>query len=1172
MAAFLPSSNIYQVGGSLPTQAVSYVERTADLDLLKHLQNREFCYVFNARQMGKSSLRVRVTHQLQQQGIRCGIIDLTAIGTQEITASQWYASIIALLVKAFHLDLNLLEWWRSREHLSLVNRLSDFVETVLLQQVSENIIIFIDEIDSVLSLKFGTDDFFALIRACYNRRTENANYQRLTFCLLGVTTPGNLISDWTRTPFNLGKAIELRGFESIYARPLAQGFYDLPFDDLTILNSVLSWTGGQPFLTQKLCQLLVQHKQQGYQYTQVTEFVERIVQRYIIESWESQDEPEHLKTIRDRLLYCEQRAGRLLGLYQKIIRYSLQQQPQGIAVDNSPEQIELVLTGLVERKNGILQVKNPIYQHIFNETWVTQQLNHLRPYSQALESWLVSGCEDKSWLLRGQALQNTLAWSADKSLSDRDYQFLAASQELDRKETQNHLESQRLQAVEARLKLEQARSREQRQNLKRQRILLSIVSIITFIAIALGLVAYRQARQTAKSELRAILLSSQALFASNKRFDALLQAIRAQERFTSLKFRDKDLATEVKATLEKTVLAVQESNRLDGHTAATLDVDYSPDGKILVSVGVDQTVKLWTTSGQLLNTLTGHDSVIRNVQFSPQGDVIASAGDDKTLRIWTKAGKLLHKLPTKLSGVWALDFSPNNSDILIGGADSPVQIWDWQKGELKQTLGNATGTRAAAFSPDGKTIGITNIDNTVTLWDLECNLQRVFRGHTTPVYAIAFHPDNDIIATGSIDGTLILWRKDGSIIKTINAHEANVKSLQFSQDGSFLASGSWDKTVKLWKLDGTLINISRGHDAAIWGIAIRPDGKEIASAGAESVIRLWQTRNPFQQTIYGVVGITRSLTFNGDGTIMATSGTEKNFQLWQLDGTLIKTIKGHDAAVTYLETSSDGQTLASSSEDHTVKLWSFDGTLLDTLPLHTATILSVAWHPQKPQLIASTTDGKVNIWDIPTRQSRTYNYSDTNVPIWQITYSPDGQKSAIASNDGTVQIWQPDGTLIHQLESHQAAVLTVAFHPDSQRLASGSGDTTVKLWREDGTLDKTLTDHNAAIWDINFSPPSLNLPGYDTIMATASIDETVKLWTAEGELLHTLKGHQSGVRAVAFHPLRPLLVSAADDQTLVVWNLEPILQLDPLTYGCNWVKNYLQYNTTVTEEEARLCD
>ena len=119
-----------------------------------------------------------------------------------------------------------------------------------LPEFNPRFIIFVDEIDSVLSLSFDLDDFFALIRACFNRRSEKPAFERLTFALFGVATPSDLIRDPVRTPFNVGRAIALHGFQYAEIDPLIPGLEGLVPDPAATLEQVLSWTGGQPFLTQ----------------------------------------------------------------------------------------------------------------------------------------------------------------------------------------------------------------------------------------------------------------------------------------------------------------------------------------------------------------------------------------------------------------------------------------------------------------------------------------------------------------------------------------------------------------------------------------------------------------------------------------------------------------------------------------------------------------------------------------------------------------------------------------------------------------------------------------------------------------------------------------------------------------------------------------------------------
>jgi ABC-type branched-subunit amino acid transport system substrate-binding protein len=430
-------NNEYQVGGSLPIESPTYVTRQADKDLYQALKQSCYCYVLNCRQMGKSSLGVRTRKRLQNDGIASAFIDLTEFGSEkDTTREKWYWSLIDSLLSAFQLweEVDLETWWLKHDNLPLAKRFSKFVEEILLKKIDQPIVIFLDEIDSVLGLEYCLDDFFALIRYFYNQRAINPEFKRLTFALLGVATPSDLIQDGTKTPFNIGIGIELQGFQLTKVQPLVEGLQKTADDTQAVMKEILRWTGGQPFLTQKLCQLV---SEIDFRITagNEREQIEAVVRAKIINNWEAQDDPPHLKTIKDRIIKDENYQVNLLETYQQIL------DKDDILADKiEPEVIlRLRLSGLVVQQIGKVRVYNEVYQNVFNSAWIDHQLETVCPYAQSMRAWFVSERKDRSKLLRGKDLQEALLWKDDKNLSQKDYEYLTAS-----KESESQKKSQKL--------------------------------------------------------------------------------------------------------------------------------------------------------------------------------------------------------------------------------------------------------------------------------------------------------------------------------------------------------------------------------------------------------------------------------------------------------------------------------------------------------------------------------------------------------------------------------------------------------------------------------------------------------------------------------------------------------------------------------------------------------
>jgi WD40 repeat protein len=1155
----------YIVNATLLEGSSSYVRRQADDELYSGLKSGQFCYVFNARKTGKSSLRVQVMSKLKKVGVVCSVIDISGKNTQQTNLEQWYAGMLNDITKDLNLDVNLKQWIKERNWLSPLDRFKEFIESVILAQIAENIVIFIDEIDSVLSLNFPSDDFFAFIRACHNWRVDNPEYNRLTFCLLGVATPSDLIVDRKRTPFNIGQAIELTGFTLEEAKlSLIQGFVGKVDNPEAVLREVLQWTQGQPFLTQKLCKLVVD-KAESKQPN-----INQVVQKYCIENWQSQDEPEHLKTIRDRITSNQQLAGRWLGLYQQILLQG------SVLADDSPEQAAMRLSGLVVKREGRLKVYNRIYLSVFDLSWVEKELAKLRPYAEGFKAWIDSDCKDESRLLRGQALQDALVWAAFQSLSNRDYQFLTNSQELEKREIQIAYKAEQrareLDKLEAEINLEAERKKLDAQE-KANQILeaaaekanrrIRFGTVVLFVTLAMAALvgtwlakSLAEAQESKRIELEGRYAISKFEF---QEIEALLLAMRAGQDLQKLVKDSRPLetfpTTSPMLALQTILDHIREHTQLKGHREAVRSAIFSPNGQYLVTASDDRTVKVWDSSGKLLVTIIGHQGTVRSASFSPNGQHIVSASSDKTAKVWDLSGKLLTTLKGHQNRVNSASFSPDGQRIITASSDKTAKVWDLS-GKLLTTLkGHQNRVNSASFSPDGQRIITASHDNTAKVWDLSGKLLVELKGHQSRANSASFSPDGQRIITASHDNTAKVWDLSGKLLKSIDSKGSYVFFASFSPDGQRIIMND---TVR--DLSGKLLARLSGHMGWLINASFSPDGQHVVTASLDNTAKVWDLSGKQQTILKGHnLGVINA-SFSPDGQRIVTSSWDKIAKVWDLSGKLLTTLKGHQNGVRCGSFSPNEQLIVTASEDSTAKIWDLSGNLLTTLKGHQLVVTSASFSPDGQRIVTSSWDKTAKVWDLSGNLLTTLKGHRREVN--SASFSPDGQRIVTSSWDKTAKVWDLSGKLLTTLKGHQGWVFNASFSPDGQRLTTASDDSTAKVWDRSGKLLVTLEGHPRAVRTANFS-----LDGQRIV--TASDDKTSKMWDLSGRLLATFKGHQDSVWSASFSRDGQHIVTASLDNTARVWKVEKNLD-QLLLRGCNWLNDYLASNP-LNLEKLEVC-
>lgn len=291
------------------------------------------------------------------------------------------------------------------------------------------------------------------------------------------------------------------------------------------------------------------------------------------------------------------------------------------------------------------------------------------------------------------------------------------------------------------------------------------------------------------------------------------------------------------AALQCQAASAQELAPLTGHTDPVYAVEFSPDGKSIVTASFDKSLKIWNAEKrETVRTLNGHTGIILTLAISNDGKRIASGALDNTIKLWDFAtDKPTHNLTGHSSQVYGVAFSPDGKLLASASNDKTVRLWDMTTNKLLKTLSTQGGAvYTVAFSPDGKTLLTGSADRTVRLINVADGKEiRQFIGPEHAIYTVAFSPDGKTIAAAGVglgsQRKIFLWDLETPKTKQeLPGHTDDVYHVQFNKKGTRLLSVGYSGSVNIWDLASSKSVFTTKLPSVTYGAAVSPDGTRIA--------------------------------------------------------------------------------------------------------------------------------------------------------------------------------------------------------------------------------------------------------------------------------------------------------------------------------------------------------
>lgn len=855
--------HLYTVGGTVQARGGIYIRRRADDELLALCRRGAFAYVLSARQMGKSSLMVQVADDLARTGIDSAIVDLSVVGSYNVDEGTWYLGLLTEVSDSMGLPDDPIAWWTDAPPLAPAQRFLTYLEDVVLRDPDRRVVIFVDEIDTTLILPFS-DDFFAAIRNVYNARASNRVLERLSFVLIGVATPDELVKDARRTPFNIGSRVDVQYFSQAEAEPLAAG---LPGGDeaaRAVMSRIVHWTSGHPYLTQKLC---LAAATEGI--VRAAD-VDRIVDALFLQ--QGSDRDSNIRFVQDMLTRRTPEGMRetVLRTYARVrtTRRPEPDRPLSVIVSH------LKLSGLVTADRGRLRVSNRVYERAFDGRWIREQLpehwvKRIPPsvrvaslvgflalvviillqlrYSYRLstardearaarDSTLVAlrGAETaREIALRESALALEATRARDSSLTRALDAQRSTAEALEREEVERlAAERARSEALEASLDAELHREiAERARDSTAQSLQLATNSRLQTVGLAVAHRAVQEA-QIGNYE-RAALLARQAWSFHSRSEGDFVSPV-----YDALRTALRGLAPETPETGLAPVT----------YPDAVRSVAFREDA--LVTGGNDGVLYLWRPNeGQVHPRPIGrHTDIIRVVGLL-RGNRLISGADDGFVRVWQVDDDGTVDMVFELRAgfpVRTLAIGPDGRMFAVPYQDGSVRIVDVAGHEMASIpLESDARVSALAFVPQQRTLVLGTDAGLLLTLPLDDAVAKPVLSwqQPSPILDIAVRADGRLLATAGQDGIVRLWNLGQGVVEpyALQGHLGPANAVAFSPDGRLLASASSDHSVRLWDVERKALRPIdlEEHESWVHELAFSPDGRRLASAGADRVVRLW---------------------------------------------------------------------------------------------------------------------------------------------------------------------------------------------------------------------------------------------------------------------------------------------------------------------------------------------